>query len=449
MQFQNFLIAVAIILIVVIVYFIYTESKKKKKKVPPSAGHNATKDVKNYVETMEADNDKEAEDYYNLGNAYGLNLGERETAAENYHRALNEAEGMDLFHLAGRIADNIGAAILEAVAENDADGDVDGGANNTRERNGRPRFVAAAAGDDPFVVDTFFPGGADQFGAGPFGAGPFGADPLGANQPEIHIEEFNMEGLDLLGAFLENVLVERLMDIEDNFTPPEHTEATEDMITWHSDSQNVHDRQVNRDLKKKYEFLKEGMSGRSKEDVLKDLSKEVNAVGGDAKKAFDSFRSNNYVSTFGCSDRDVLIAVWARVNSPQNLERQDDLKRAFFMALEGCIEGGLPVCTHGRCAHIMGSLDLLDMDEDVAQPIRNREVVRNEIFEKTGFLRDKILNEAGDEIKEKYNGGNEEDAEVIKVVSDIHRAIDEMKAEYKDIPEDELSKVIDLAKQSV
>lgn len=167
------------------------------------------------------------------------------------------------------------------------------------------------------------------------------------------------------------------------------------VINIKSDPQNVHDSQVNIELKNIYHNLVEKNSFDDINADTKSLEKFIGELPPNkrkrALKTYEYMHGHN--SAVGAQEEMVLLEVWKRVNSNQNKSRQKELKEAFADALvDSTDDNGYTVCSGGRCARILSSLTLLDTDKKIAEPIKSKEILRSEIMSKAH----KILNEAID-----------------------------------------------------
>lgn len=165
--------------------------------------------------------------------------------------------------------------------------------------------------------------------------------------------------------------------------------VTKQSITHTSDAQNVHDSDVQTDIKRIAAKL--DMRGASQHADPAVLDYILNC-GADsdlkqkAIEAYDTIRTRGInIAALNATEPQILNAVWQRANSPVNTGNQDSLKMALVDALASCIEGGRPVCSTGRSSRVISSLCMLDADSDISK-IGTSEMYKNEILEKANGL---------------------------------------------------------------
>jgi hypothetical protein len=97
---------------------------------------------------------------------------------------------------------------------------------------------------------------------------------------------------------------------------------------------------------------------------------------------------------YGKSERDVFLDVLKRINAPENLERSQDMKRILADNLASGIENGRPVCSTGKIMRMLGSLDAMDADADVAQPLKPDWAVNQELATLAAHVRSQFESNA-------------------------------------------------------
>lgn len=190
-------------------------------------------------------------------------------------------------------------------------------------------------------------------------------------------------------------------------------------ITYHNDAQNVHDTQINNDLRdqiKKMSDENDTSIGNTYEyvrNIILNANDKTPEKRAKAIDVLDSIEKNNsLVLAINMRESDVLKLVCDRIESSFNKEHRDDMKNMLIDALNDCMENGHLVCVNGRVNHIVSSLATLDASSDIGM-LRTKEILRNECFEKAAEIRNKILDESPEMMKQ-YNNGNEEISDKIR-----------------------------------
>lgn len=164
-------------------------------------------------------------------------------------------------------------------------------------------------------------------------------------------------------------------------------------INYTSQSQNVHDNKVNKDLKETYERLRKTRPedksatlsmNEARQFITDEYALDENNKGkvDDALEVLNRISQGNYISTFGDSEDNIFATVWERSNHPGNAETATLMKEAVIDSLADCKENGHVVCINGRCGRMLASPVLLDYDDEVGKA-KTYEAYKNEIFELT------------------------------------------------------------------
>lgn len=170
---------------------------------------------------------------------------------------------------------------------------------------------------------------------------------------------------------------------------------TESNIVHSNDSQNVHDSGVNHQLKEAFRKLKDESpyatrdSPRINTEIhnyiisnIKDINKKNNAM-----KALDAIKGNNaYNSSIDAKEQDLLNLVWTRSDIRDNIKNKDLIRDAIIDALADMSTSLGTVCNSGRCTRLMGSLTLLDSNQDVANGFLTVEAIRNDMLNKSNEI---------------------------------------------------------------
>lgn len=204
-----------------------------------------------------------------------------------------------------------------------------------------------------------------------------------------------------------------------------------------NDPQNVHESQVNKDMARIYqniisrnrvenELMAPAISGTQREgDAQKNISavrdyaktfKFENPKGKDrALKTIEVMSRGNWISSLNARESEVLSNVWQRTGSAENEQNRASLRGALMNSLADCIEDGYngneyQVCISGRVGRVLGSMTLLDADENISEPIKTAEILRNEVFSKSYKIIQDALKETDEETARGYNGALESPA---------------------------------------
>lgn len=195
-----------------------------------------------------------------------------------------------------------------------------------------------------------------------------------------------------------------------------------------SDPQNVHDSNVNEDLKKIYNrIVINNMLEDNNDDNREELTQYLkNNLSPDRyDRAMKTLRyTNSYNSAVGEKENLVIDNVWKRINSKDNVDKRDALRESFADALIDCTdEKGYTVCSGGRCARILSSLTLLDSDKNIAEPVKTRDIIRSEVMSKAHKILQDSLEQIDDNIADEYLEGKDS-PEVSEFESKVKEEID-------------------------
>lgn len=230
---------------------------------------------------------------------------------------------------------------------------------------------------------------------------------------------------------------------------------------WESDSQNVHDSAIYKELHDQVSHtLKENKKNKEREKYnyaslcswlqmkyAKDITKlnKINQV--------LSFFSHNYsISSLpGVNEQDIIVGVWQRAHDPRNKKNSQRIRNALGENILDCVEGNNVVCTAGRTAKIWSSLAKLDYRDDIGI-LKTKQSLRNEIYDKSA----KIVNDyfgdngsASKDLKQAYQK-SENTEQVNELIECIKGEIDELRDEYSGLlPSDQLALVIEECKSIV
>jgi len=191
-----------------------------------------------------------------------------------------------------------------------------------------------------------------------------------------------------------------------------------------NDPQNVHESQVNNDMMRIFNRIQEQNQEDNMysdeiippEQTIRDIREYINQRewSDPEKKAralqtLNKAAEGNYITKLQARESEVVANVWRRMNSPDNADNRDNLRDALMDNLADGVEKGYngqdyQVCASGRTGRVLSSLTLIDADEEISQPIKTAEILRNEVFSKSYQIIQNTLKTADEETARAYNG---------------------------------------------
>ena len=227
---------------------------------------------------------------------------------------------------------------------------------------------------------------------------------------------------------------------------------------WQSDSQNVHDSAIYKELKEQLsQIILEnsdiaGNNNRKYTDIKKWLydnfhyDKEKYEM---IKKTLNIIDNNYNISGIpNIKEQDLIVNIWRRAYDPKNISVMESIKNAIADNLIDCVEGGYVVCMSGRTSKIWSSLARLDYNPDMGI-FKTKQILRNEIYEKSAKIVDTHLNNISDENKNIYNNGDT-NKEIDDMINLIYSDIDNLKEDYeKLLPNKQLDLVLEECKSVI
>lgn len=188
-----------------------------------------------------------------------------------------------------------------------------------------------------------------------------------------------------------------------------------------SDPQNVHESQVVDDMTNIYRNIlvendRESLVGEPIHYTMGDIKFAIkhHEFGDPGKrsralKVFNKIEQGNSISNLKAGEDEIILNVWRRIHSPDNAENRESLKASLMDALaEGMDKNHFgeykEVCAGGRTSRVLGSLTLLDNNDQIAAPMKTKEIMRNEIFAKTYKIIQNELENAPKMVSNAYNG---------------------------------------------
>lgn len=171
-------------------------------------------------------------------------------------------------------------------------------------------------------------------------------------------------------------------------------------VTHTSDNQNVHDHEIQSDIKyiaAKLNINRTIDTARTVPDEILnyiiicncDKDKKEKAI-----QAYDTIRNDGIkILAIDATEQQILSAVWARAHVPSNSDNAENIRLAIVDALSSCIENNKPVCSTGRSTRILASLCLLDSDTSISQ-LGTAESYKNDILKDAHEMLNNTIKEA-------------------------------------------------------
>lgn len=181
--------------------------------------------------------------------------------------------------------------------------------------------------------------------------------------------------------------------------------ALTDTRVYTSDAQNVHDSQVNKDLRRTLGII--GVNSLTADQRKRAIDEIGRYCAGDTRAltALSRVRPDNAVTALGTTEYDVLAAVWQRAEHPENVNARDSIRSAVKDALADATDNhGNVVCVGGRCARVVGALTQLDFNPQVGQ-IGSFQMFRNEIIDGAKRVVDDVLASSPQDRQDAWNRG--------------------------------------------
>lgn len=222
---------------------------------------------------------------------------------------------------------------------------------------------------------------------------------------------------------------------------------------WSTDPQNVHSSLIMQDMKSQFNYIKTQNNIKNVPIYTFDMLKNNLLVRSNndsrVKNVLDRLNSNSKILNIdGVGERDLLIEVYRRINSTINTKNKYSLIDALITSLIDCTNGSSLVCPTGRQTRIMSSLAILDADSESRGIgiLKNKEAVRNEIFDESAKIVEKFIGENSSTPKniiDEYNKGLRTE-EVLELEQKIKNDIKGLKYRYTGkLPDKSLNQLID------
>lgn len=216
--------------------------------------------------------------------------------------------------------------------------------------------------------------------------------PTNAQPPEQHI-------------ILEN---EPLFDLDTLF---ERRHTTDITTPYKSDSQNVHDHSVVQAAKENIKRLKNSVgvggsgsgSGNSIEHVTDSILSSSDLTDRERLNALEVLEklSTSKHSTLDISERDALDLVYQKISSTSDPTLRENLKETLAKQLSSARENGYTVCSTGKIARILGTLD--GVESTNVAPMKPMWAIKEEIGNLATKVREEHLSKMSSHEQNNYS----------------------------------------------
>lgn len=160
-----------------------------------------------------------------------------------------------------------------------------------------------------------------------------------------------------------------------------------DSVHYEDDRQNVHDSQVNADLRATFRTINDphvNVDGCISElrdylrvcNVMNDLDREHAMI------ALNKMAEGGKITALNTTEDYILASAWNRTKHPENTDNVTNLRESIAKALMQCYEGAGLVCANGRAGRVLNSLARLDFNEEVGN-VGSFQMFKNEIIKES------------------------------------------------------------------
>ena len=282
------------------------------------------------------------------------------------------------------------------------------------------------------------------------------------NFPDIHelpLQEALMAHFDAAQDVIRNVQTQKPQIATDD---PDFTQKVmQSRQVWQSDSQNVHDSAVGSTIKEQFMYIRNSNAKNSNLhtktyanmcDWLKMTYEEDIPKYEKLMMVFGFFNHNYPVGAIpDAHEQDLLTAIWKRAYDPRNSNRFNQIRESIADSILDCVEGGHVVCMAGRNAKVWQALAHLDFEPGIGI-IKNKQILRNEIYERSAKIVDDHVGSAGmasKALKDSYRA-SESTEQVKELIECIRDKIDELYGDFRgQLPETQLRLILEECKAVV
>lgn len=201
-----------------------------------------------------------------------------------------------------------------------------------------------------------------------------------------------------------------------------------------NDSQNVHGSAVQNAAKQKLQTIQHSSNNNNSTDFIKYLEKHSSQQNAAAIRVYDSLSSSIH-SKYDKSEQDVFKSVWERINAPENQERRDEMSSVFIANLASGIERDSVVCSTGKIMRMIGSLDAMDANHELAQPLQPEWAIDAEMATAAAKIRADTLASATKEQVATYESSENNDQLANQMKTQLEQ---KLRTDYKGLVTDEM-----------
>lgn len=205
----------------------------------------------------------------------------------------------------------------------------------------------------------------------------------------------------------------------------DNIEIIDDNIEYNNDLQNVHDHAVNKiiisninKMRERYNidnmtdnFINTEIYNNIFEDELLNTNNRYDAI--TTLESLSRIR-HNY---FNISELDMLKLIYLYIYEKNN---KTDLFHILNIELANCVENGHVVCSTGKISRIISIIDGLDNEYNTIKPLN---IIKNEIYNLSNRIREKVINEATEDEKMRYNNSTDE-VLINRMIEELNNEVD-------------------------
>lgn len=189
-----------------------------------------------------------------------------------------------------------------------------------------------------------------------------------------------------------------------------------------SDSQNVHDSELQNAAKKNIDVLYSSQDESDPRQVINAIYQTHPKLSPKDKLnislVLDSINDTNVHSKYGKTEMQILNAIWGRINSPVNNKNKDELIMSLADQLSSAVEHDTVVCSTGKIMRIVSSLEAIDLGNDIAS-LKPKWAIEREISEAAIKARSSVLSSHPKHLVNAYNNGDSEGDDLSRKMRDI------------------------------
>ncbi len=223
---------------------------------------------------------------------------------------------------------------------------------------------------------------------------------------------FNLQQLDDELKELENAINAIYLNKKNNDGP----KTIEDRIQWKSDSQNVHDNNINNELYEGYkkivlenrnnflweipnirEYIQNIYSKEADSNELHNIQPAIHMLDYIYNRGADN------IMKLGTNERAFIGQIFTKIYNENDKQKRKNMMENFMLNLKDSYADGTPVCITGRITRIMSSFSDMDDENPLLGIFKTKPLIRNEILTKAAAIRNRIYESASDNIKNKYD----------------------------------------------